>query len=271
MFLVFDIGGTKTRVALTPDLRRIRSVRVFKTPAGFSGGLNLFRQIKKEHKAKFKGVCGGIAGSLDLKKRKLINSVNLPGWQGKPIRRELEKIFKTKIILENDADLGGLGEAVFGAGKGRSIVVYFTISSGVGGTRIVDERIDRGIFGFEPGKQLVSNGQTLEQLISGKSIKKKHKKSPSKIRNKRIWEESALWLARGLVNSTLHWSPEVIVLGGSMVLGNPGISIKRVLFHFRNIKKFPKDPLIRKAKLGDLSGLYGACVFLKNHGRENKK
>jgi glucokinase len=50
---------------------------------------------------------------------------------------------------------GGLGEAVFGAGKGREIVVYMTISTGVGGARIVGGKIDASAMGFEPGHQII--------------------------------------------------------------------------------------------------------------------
>lgn len=59
------------------------------------------------------------------------------------------------MFLANDADLVGLGEAVYGAGKGYKVVAYFTVSTGVGGARIVNKRIDKGVFSFEPGWQYV--------------------------------------------------------------------------------------------------------------------
>ena len=57
--------------------------------------------------------------------------------------------------IANDTAVVGLGEAHRGAGIGYNIVTYITVSTGVGGTRIVDGRIDRRIYGFEPGHQTI--------------------------------------------------------------------------------------------------------------------
>ena len=48
-------------------------------------------------------------------------------------------------VLCNDADVAGLAEALFGAGKGMSPVFYMTIGSGIGGGLIVDGQIYRGV------------------------------------------------------------------------------------------------------------------------------
>src|SRR5436305_4380161 len=47
-------------------------------------------------------------------------------------------------VLGNDADVAGLAEALFGAGKGLSPILYMTIGSGIGGGLIVDGQVLRG-------------------------------------------------------------------------------------------------------------------------------
>lgn len=48
------------------------------------------------------------------------------------------------VAIQNDADTAGLGEALYGAGRGLSPISYITIGSGIGGGLIVDGRIYRG-------------------------------------------------------------------------------------------------------------------------------
>jgi hypothetical protein len=56
-----------------------------------------------------------------------------------------------------------------------------------------------------------------------------------------------------------------VVLGGSMITGNPSIPIDKTEQYLKEILKiFPQLPIMRKAELGDLGGLYGALAFLKN-------
>ncbi|TAN58722.1 ROK family protein [Patescibacteria group bacterium] len=193
--------------------------------------------------------------------------MNLRGWSKKPLAKELKKIFGAPVLLENDAGLAGLGEAVYGAGKGKKIVAYLTISTGVGGARIVDEKIDKNAFGFEPGHQIVFLNKkftTLENIASGTAIEKKYGKKPFEIFDAKIWDNVAKDLAYGLHNVAVLWSPDIIILGGSM-MKKIGIPVERVKFHLSKILKiFPKSPLIKKSKLGDLAGLYGALARLKS-------
>src|SRR3989338_2993817 len=126
MYLLFDIGGTKTRVALSADLKKIGASEVILTPENFQDGIAVLKKaaLKMISGKKIKAICGGIAGLLNKNKTKLMYAHNLRGWMKKPLKAELEKVIGASVYLENDADLAGLGEAVFGAGKNKNIVVY---------------------------------------------------------------------------------------------------------------------------------------------------
>ncbi|OWK26959.1 MAG: hypothetical protein US76_01895 [Parcubacteria group bacterium GW2011_GWA2_38_13b] len=259
------------RIALSADLKKIGALEVIPTPENFQDGIAVLKKavLKAVSGKKIKAICGGVAGPLDKNKEKLVNAPNLRKWINGPLKKELEKVFDAPVYLENDANLAGLGEAVFGAGKNKDIVVYMTISTGVGGTRIVGGKIDKNVMGFEPGHQIIpccnENGKimSLENCVSGVAFKKRYQKEPYEILDKEIWDKTAESLAYGLNNTIVHWSPDIIVLGGSM-MKKIGISIPRAVFYLKNINKiFLKIPPIKKAVLKDSGGIYGAMALLR--------
>lgn len=269
MYILFDIGGTNTRVGLSKNGRKIDSVNIFPTSKDFQKEMELIKESALELSGgkKIQAAAGGIGASLNKAKSGLANPLNVkfPGWAKKSLKKELEKIFGAKVYLENDCTMVGLGEAHYGAGEGQKIVAYLTVSTGVGGTRIVNGQVDASALGFEPGRQIIMLGRkksNLEDLISGMALEKKHKQNARSIGDAKTWEQVAEILAVGVNNTILYWSPDVVVLGGSVMkkvsLLNVKINLKRML------KIFPNLPLIKKAELGDLGGLHGALYYLNN-------
>lgn len=279
MYIAFDIGGTKMRIAASRDCRElVGEPRIVETPKDFDEGVELFGKLAGELRGgeKIEMAGGGIAGPLDKEKAKLLNSPNIPGWIGKPLKDKLSKILEAPVHIANDTAIVGLGEAHFGAGKGYNIVVYITVSTGVGGARIVGGVIDERAFGFEPGHQIIDIDNTvcpkclsgqLEDLISGTAIEHRFDMKPYEVKDVHLWnEELPKLLSYGLANTIMHWSPDVVVLGGSMVVGDPAISISQTEKYLKEILKiFPELPDIKKAECGDLGGLYGALAFIDQH------
>ena len=272
MYLLFDIGGTKMRLAVSKDLQNIFEPKILATPQNYEEGISLFKNAVQEISGgqKVEAIAGGIAGPFDEKKRSLVGSPNLKDWIGKPFKQELEKICAAPVFIENDTAMVGLGEACFGAGRGYKIVAYLTLSTGMGGCRIVDGKIDEKTIGFEPGHQIIDAGKTLcpecdglylGQYISGRAIFKRTGKKPEEIDDPEFWRRIAFFLAYGLNNTIVHWSPEIVVLGGSLM---NKIEIGAVQEGLANILKiFPEIPILKKAELADTGGLWGAMVFLQ--------
>lgn len=265
MYLLFDIGGTSMRLASSDGKKIIKLVKA-PTPSKFGAALKTFAKLAGELKIKsLKAAAGGLAGPFNKQTGQLLIPPNLPLWRGKNVKKEFQKILKVPVFLENDAALAGLGEAHFGAGRDKNIVAYLTISTGIGGARIVNGKIDANALGFEPGVQIldIASQSTFENYASGKALQKKYKTLPSDIKNKKIWQQEAYALACGLANVIALWSPEIVVLGGGVILTTP-LSLKLVGQNLKKVLKiFPKHPPIKKAQLEDKSGLYGALVFLK--------
>jgi glucokinase len=72
----------------------------------------------------------------------------MPGWDGYPIRDYLHKLWGCPVSLNNDAELGALGEWAFGAGRIKRHMAYIKVGSGVGAGLILDGRIYRGASGL---------------------------------------------------------------------------------------------------------------------------
>lgn len=269
---VFDIGGTKTRVSISRDGKTIRRLMVYETPKHYAEGL---RQLVDALRTvadgwKISRIVGCIAAPLDAKHERTAHPANLPDWYRSPLAADLHRRFQARVRLENDAALAGLGEAVFGAGKESGIVAYIGFGTGIGGARIVQQKIDANVSGFEPGhhiidwtarssKQPFAHPGDWESLVSGNSILTTTGKKGEHVTNARIWRQAEERAAIGLINVALFWSPEVIILGGALM---KKMSLSRIDEAYRKrMKVFRKPPLLKKAALGDYSGLYGALAL----------
>src|SRR3989344_5476126 len=276
MYLLFDIGATKMRFALTTDDNTVGQVRIVQTPQNFAQGLSVLQKTVEDMKKgeKITAVAGGIAGPLDAGKSMLINAPNMPDWAGKPLKHSLENAFDMpRVFLENDAALVGLGEAIAGNGKEHRIVAYITVSTGVGGARIVNGQVDSNALGFEPGHQIVqADGITcpgcggkghLEGYVGGRAIEVQYGKKPYEIKEPTAWDTITRWLAVGLANVCVLWSPNCIVLGGSVMESISTDLLRSYLAQALTI--FPAPPQVVKATLGDEGGIQGALALIKQN------
>ncbi len=269
MYIVADIGGTKTRIARSTDLEKIDDPLIIDTPKNYADGVaDIIRACRQmAGTEKIDAMAFDITGLVSEDGKTPLTSPHLPDWRGRPLGRELEAALSTQVDFLIDTAQVGLGEAVYGAGKGANIVVYVTVSTGVNGVRIVNGIIDPAVYGFEIGGQYLMIGgsaKTLEDLVSGRAVQEKYEMSPILIeKDSPVWEELAQVFAYGLHNTILHWSPDRVVLGGSM-LNDVGISVDRVRFHLTEImRKFPTVPEIVHSQLGDVGGLWGGIARLK--------
>ncbi len=275
MYILFDIGGTKTRIARTDDLRTVNATERFDTPPSYADGLRTIGDAVKRlaHGAEIQGVAGGIRGPLNHEKTGIVSDTKLTNWVGRPLVRELAALLHAPVLLENDAALCGLGETAFGAGQGCEVVAYHTISTGVGGARIVHGHLDIVSSSFEPGQQILDidrtilgtkENPTLENLVSGAALERRRGVKPYAIpQDDHVWDELARYLAYGLKNTIAYWSPDRIILGGSMITGDPKIPLERIVFHTKSLLEglMPCPPIVESA-LKDESGLYGAMKLI---------
>lgn len=260
------------RIAASSDGKNLTQTKIVPTPKDFDSGIQAFKKLSDELSGgeKIEAAVVGVAGPIDKDKTMLVASPHIGGWIKRPLKAELEKVFGCPVFIEHEADLEGSGEATLGAGQGYGIVANLVIGTGVATTRIVDGKIDENSLGFEGGHHIiVVDGNEcdcggrghFEAYVSGSGIERAYGKKGEEIKDPKVWDEVARYMAIGLNNVTVFWSPDIIVLGGSVM---KSISIDKVKNYLSNILTiFPQIPQIVPAKLGDSAGLYGALQILR--------
>ncbi|MSU77483.1 MAG: ROK family protein [Gemmataceae bacterium] len=194
MYLGIEIGGTKLQLGLGDGAGSLHALwRGTVVPGDGADGIR--RQIEhaipellanaNRARGEIRGVGIGFGGPVDDATRSVIKSHQIQGWDGFPLADWIGEITGVPAVIGNDADVAGLAEALFGAGRGLSPIFYITIGSGIGGGLIVDGEIYRGIgrgaaeighllvktyFVHDTANSFETAPVTLEQLASGWGI-----------------------------------------------------------------------------------------------------
>jgi glucokinase len=153
MYLGIEIGGTKLQLGLGAGDGALAALWRGKVEVE-RGGEGIRQQILMQtpallHQAglspqQIQGVGVGFGGPVDDSDQTVVKSHQIEGWDGFPLAKWLGELLGWPVTLGNDADVAGLAEALFGAGKGLSPIFYITIGSGIGGGLIIDGEIYRG-------------------------------------------------------------------------------------------------------------------------------
>ncbi|WP_369201759.1 ROK family protein [Streptomyces sp. PU-14G] len=114
---------------------------------GFDRAERLVRRLVAESgisPGKVIGIGLGVPGPIDIETGVLGSTAILPGWAGTNPRDELATRIGVPVYVDNDANLGALGEQVWGAGHGARDLAYIKVASGVGAGLVINGQIYRG-------------------------------------------------------------------------------------------------------------------------------
>ena len=89
----------------------------------------------------------GVPGPVITEAGMVVAPPIMPGWDRFPIRARLEKMWQCPVTLNNDAELGALGEWAYGAGRGEKNIAYIKVGSGIGAGLILNKQIYGGTMG----------------------------------------------------------------------------------------------------------------------------
>ncbi len=160
-----DLGGTNIKIGIVTNTGTIVSKISLKTEAE-KGPSHIIKQIiagiysiLKTHDHSIKGIGIGFPGTVSVKTGLVESPPNLPGWGRVDLRKKIEKEFKTKVFLENDANAAAIGELIFGSGKKYNSFVMVTLGTGVGGGIVINKKIFHGETGAagEIGHVIINN------------------------------------------------------------------------------------------------------------------
>lgn len=187
-----DLGGTNVRACKMDDDGNI--IEVYDTNSyGITGPKEkirdaIFSVLDKITDIKStKGIGIAVPGPVDTYERVMSMSSNLVGFKDYPIAKLIEDRYGLPVYIDNDANMAGLAEAIYGAGKGKPIVYYITHSTGIGGALVVDGKLISGQKGYageigniivkDDGEKLIENlnAGSVESESSGRGLGTKAK------------------------------------------------------------------------------------------------
>lgn len=293
-YIGIDIGGTNIRAAILDEKYNLidkikRENKVSEGPEKNLG--KLIEDIKnrwKDYNIKSIGI--GCPGPLDMKKGMILNTPNLIGWENFEVKKFVEESFNLPAVMNNDANVAGYSEAKVGAGKNAESVYYMTLSTGVGGGFIYKGEIVNGynsiaaevcnmIINEDTHRHSGLNEGGLEGQCSGPSISRiASKKLNRNISTKEVFEKALdrsskenkvckevlnTWvvnLSKAIANITVIVDPEVIVLGGSVILNNP-MYLDRIIEEVKKRTFKGINVNIKLAQIGDDTGLIGSGIL----------
>lgn len=108
------------------------------------GDLNCFLADQHVDWAQVIGIGMGIPGPMDAGLQRLVAPPRMPGWNGVDVQRTLKARLNVPIYVDNDANMGALGESRYGAGRGISDLAYIKIGTGIGGSLVIGGQVYRG-------------------------------------------------------------------------------------------------------------------------------
>ena len=275
--LAIDIGGTKVSLALFQNSQiRLRQTRATWREGGRAWMLDQIVSIAKGWR---RGIeferCGvGFGGPVDFAQQRVAVSNVVADWNGFPLASYLHDELSIPTVIDNDANLGGLGEAVHGAGAGCDPLFYVTLSTGIGGGLITNGRVFRGAdtFAGEIGHIPVcpdgprcgcgANG-CLERMCSGFWIEHDHGKTAKELlADPAFVRRYVVNLAHGLKSAILLLNPARVVIGGGISKAADALFLPLREELKRQITAWSRARIdVVPAALGDDSVLYGALVI----------
>ncbi|WP_299025333.1 ROK family protein [uncultured Thermanaerothrix sp.] len=246
------------------------------------------------------GIGMGATGPIDRQRGSIQNPYTLPTWEDVPIVQPLRERFGVPVALENDADAAALGEAWVGAGRDRERVLMVTVGTGIGSAFIYRGEVYRGVGGAHPEAGhlvLDMNGPPCycgargcwESLAAGPAIARRAQAlaqgAPTIMLDlaggrlesidarvvvmaaqagdalaQRVVQETAAYLALGLVNLLIAFLPDVVILGGGVMRAYPVFAPYLHSMIKRHSVVVPLDAVqLEVARLGVQAGAVGAA------------
>lgn len=284
-----DIGGTQLRVGIFDENKKM--IDCFKTDndRSLTAEQNMDKLLTfiKEKNYQYSGIGIGCPGPLNTRTGKILTPPNLAGWDDFEIVHYVENKMKVKTVLNNDANVAGLAEALLGAGADYESIVFVGISTGIGGAYVYQNKLVNGANSnaAEFWNMIVnddgyhhknanagalneqSSGSALERIASeeyGKPVKPKElfeRYYQRETKAEMIIERAAEVLAKGIANITCTIDPDMIIIGGSVALHNLSF-VGKVIEKAKKYVLYPEYLRIEMAKFGDDAGLIGASLLV---------
>jgi glucokinase len=267
--IAIDLGGTNLRTSLVNNHKIIKYVKN-RTPKTERDLIDLmFKNIELLMDKDVRGI--GVSSAGPLKDGIIKNPPNLP-LKDYNLKAALEKRFKKRVEICNDAHCVALAESVLGVKKKNFIIL--TLGTGVGGGIIIDGKLYEGQgFAGEMGHIILDDGNDFESLVGWKNTKKSTKKAFGKellindlikMKNKKseeILNKLTTYLGQGIGSLINIFDPEVVVIAGG-VRETGSAFLDKIKKEVKKFSVLPKTTPIQWSRL-DHPGSLGASLLIK--------
>lgn len=273
--LAIDIGGTKFSMAVFDGERMIER-ESYPTEKSILGRITA---VVDKWKPRFSfDRCGiGFGGPVDFERQRVVLSTHVPGWNDFDLPHHLEPLLGFVPIMDNDANVGALGESLYGAGRGYRPLFYMTLSTGIGGGIITqNDSIYRGADSYageighltirpDGPECLCGSRGCLERMCCGLWLERDHGRPASELmRDPQFVEHYVVDLAQGLKAAIMLLNPARIVIGGGISKAGDRLFVPLRAELGRQITAWSRARIdVVPAALGDDSVLYGAMAIAR--------
>jgi glucokinase len=219
--------------------------------------------------------CGvGFGGPVDFASQQVLFSTHVEGWLEYPLVPALQAELGLPVLMDNDANVGALGEAVYGAGVGCDPLFYMTLSTGIGGGIVAGGHVLRGAdsYGGEIGHLTIrpDGPQCLcgwfgcfERLCCGLWLERDYgQPAHVLLQDPAFVARYVVDLALGLKAAIMLLNPARIVIGGGIAKAGEALFGPLRAELRRTITAWSHARIdVQPAALGDDSVLWGALVL----------
>lgn len=267
MYLAIDVGGSKTLLATFSQDGELKESNKFETPETYPEFIStLADNVAKLATKDFKAVVAAVPAKLNRSEGIAIAFGNL-NWTNVPIGPDIEKLLHTPVVIENDAKLAALSEAIL-VKDTYNKVLYVTISTGIGGGYVVHGKLDPNLIDMEVGQLLLEHEGKLmdwEDFASGKAFSRRFGKLVSEVPvdNTEAWYWFARNIAVGLVDLIATLTPDAIIIGGGA-----GAHLEKFQARLEEELKIYENPLfiippLQKAQRAEEAVIYGCYELIR--------
>jgi glucokinase len=275
--LAIDIGGTKFSIAAFDGEQMVR--RESRRTDAEGGREWMLEQIAPIARAWQRETpvdrCGiGFGGPVIFKEQRVALSTHVGGWRDFQLTAWVRDLLGVPAIMDNDANVGALGEGRFGAGRGYSPLFYMTLSTGIGGGIYDDGRIWRGAdsYGGEIGHLTIRPDGPVclcgargcfERMCGGLWLARDYGKTAQDLMlDPAFVSRYVVDLALGLKAAIMLVNPARIVIGGGISKAGARLFEPLRAELGRQITDWSGARIdVVPAALGDDSVLYGALAL----------
>jgi glucokinase len=282
MMLAIDIGGTKFSMAVFEGDRMVRrESRATDAEGGRAWMTEQIAQIAGTWKREFAiERCGiGFGGPVNFAAQRVVFSTHVGGWRDFDLCGFVTDVTGAPAVMDNDANVGAIGEAHFGAGKGCDPLFYMTLSTGIGGGIYHSGEVWRGADSYAgeighltirpDGPECLCGARgCFERMCCGLWLQRDYGRPA-----KELMEDAAFVqryvedLALGLKSAIMLLNPQRIVIGGGISNAGDRLFLPLRAELRRQITSWSGARIdVVPAALGDDSVLYGALVLARCTG-----